>query len=68
MMAQADQIAYQMMQMPFELRRGELIKLKHSNETLHALVLSKMEKYRQTAQTQGGFQYLQQQIAGGGQM
>ena len=68
MQAQADQIAYQMLAMPAELRRSELLKLKKSNETLHAIVISRMNNIRQQAQTQGGFQMLQQQVAGGGQM
>lgn len=57
---QAEQIANQMLTIPYELRRGELNKIKKSNETLHSLVIAKMQKVRQTAQTQGGFQMLQQ--------
>jgi hypothetical protein len=68
MQAQADQMAYQMLAMPAELRRSELLKLKKSDETLHAIVISRMNNIRQQAQTQGGFQMLQQQVAGGGQM
>jgi len=68
MTSQAEQIAYQMLAMPAELRRGELLKLKKSDETLHSVVIGKMNKIRQEAQTQGGYQMLQQQVAGGGQM
>lgn len=68
MQSQAEQMAYQFLAMPAELRRSELLKLKKSNETLHAIVISRMNNARQQAQTQGGFQMLQQQVAGGGQM
>ena len=62
LMQQAEQIAMQMLGMPYELRRSELLKIKKSNETLHSLVIAKMGQVRQQAQTQGGFQMLQQQL------
>jgi hypothetical protein len=65
MMAQAEQIAYQMLGMPYELRRSELLKIKKANETLHALVIAQMQKVRQSAKSQGGFQALQQQVGAG---
>ena len=65
LMLQAEQIAYQMLSMPYEMRRSELLKIKKSNETLHALVISKMQTIRQQAQTQGGFAALQQAVGAG---
>jgi hypothetical protein len=64
MMAQAEQMAYQMLRMPYELRRGELSKVKKSNELLHSLVIAQMQKLRQSAASTGGFQTLQQMVAG----
>lgn len=60
MMAQAEQIAMQMLGMPYEVRKSELLKLKKADQTLHALVIQKMTTIRQQAQQQGGFQMLQQ--------
>ncbi len=65
---QAEQLAYQLLSMPYEMRKSELLKIKKSNETLHAIVISKMEKIRQDAQTQGGYQVLQQQVGAGAAM
>ena len=59
MLAQAEQIANQLLQMPYEQRKSQMLQLKHSDEALHALVKSKMETIRQQAQTQGGYQLLQ---------
>jgi hypothetical protein len=53
MMLQAEQIAQQLLQMPYEMRKSEMLKLKQSDEALHALVKSKMEKARQGAAQQG---------------
>jgi hypothetical protein len=63
---QAEQYAYQMLQMPYELRRGALAKIKKSNETLHSLVIAKMRELRQTAAGQGGFAQLQAMVAAPG--
>jgi hypothetical protein len=57
--AQAESLAQQMLSMPYEMRRSQLNQIKKSNETLHALVIQKMQTIRQQAQTQGGFQLLQ---------
>jgi hypothetical protein len=65
MMAQAEQIAYQMLGMPYEQRKSQLLQIKKSNETLHALIISKMKTIKQQAQSQGGQQMLQQQLGGG---
>lgn len=63
--AQAEQIATQLVSMPYELRRSQLLKIKKSNETLHAIVISKMKELQQQAKTQGGQQVLQQMGAQG---
>jgi hypothetical protein len=47
-------------QVPDSLRRGELIKMKNSNPTLHALVMQEMTQQRQAMRSQGGAQMLQQ--------
>jgi len=52
---QSQQLAQQLLfQTPESLRRGELIKIKHSNPTLHALVLQQMDELRQEMSRQGG--------------
>jgi hypothetical protein len=62
LMMQAEQMAYQALQQPYELRRSFLAQIKRSNETLHSLVIAQMQKIRQTARTQGGYQQLQAQV------
>jgi hypothetical protein len=62
---QAEQIAYQLLAMPYELRKSEMLKIKRSNETLHSLVVAKLEKIRGQAQTQGGYAVIQQSLGGG---
>jgi len=58
---QAAQLANQMLtQMTETQRRSELIKIKHSNPTLHALVKQFMAEQRQMAATQGQQMVLQQ--------
>jgi hypothetical protein len=57
-----------MLGMPYELRRSELLKIKKSNETLHSLVIAKMDGIRQQAKTQGGYQALQQMVGAGATM
>jgi len=68
MMVQAEQIAQQLLGMPYELRKSELLKIKKSNETLHALIISKMQTFRQQARTVGGNQLLQQTAGAGAAM
>lgn len=60
LIGQAEQIAMQMLGMPYEARKSELLKLKKSDETLHALVIQKMDSIRNQAKNEGGFQALQQ--------
>lgn len=58
--AQAGALAQQLLtQTPESMRRSELIKIKHSNPTLHALVLQRMEDMRTQAEAQGRAQLSQ---------
>ena len=58
---QAQELANQLLtQTPDSLRRGELIKIKHSNPTLHALVLQYMDEQRQEMARQGQAMMMQQ--------
>lgn len=61
---QAEQEAYRLIAMPYELRKSELLQIKRANETLHALIIAKMDTIRNQAKTQGGQMLLQQQAAG----
>jgi hypothetical protein len=69
---QAKQMAQQLLfQTPETQRRSALIDIKHSNPTLHALVLQEMDAIRQEAATQGQSMVMEQQkqqmgSAGGG--
>lgn len=67
MMAQAEQIAYRLLGMPYEQRRSELNEIKKANETLHSLIISKMKEIRGKAQQVGGQQVMQQQLGPGAQ-
>jgi hypothetical protein len=68
MMLQAEQMAQQLLGMPLEIRKSELLKIKKSNETLHALIISKLNSIRQQAKTQGGYQLIQQMAGTGAAM
>lgn len=58
---QAKALAQQLLlQTPETMRRGELIKIKHSNPTLHALVLQSMDEMRQDMARQGQAAMMQQ--------
>ena len=58
---QAKALAQQLLiQTPETMRRGELIKIKHSNPTLHALVIQEMDNMRQEMARQGQAQMLEQ--------
>ena len=58
---QAKALAQQLLtQTPETMRRGELIKIKHSNPTLHALVLQNMDEMRQDMARQGQAAMMQQ--------
>ena len=53
LLAQADQMAQQLMGMDETSRKSQLIQLKRTNPTLHAYVKAKMDDIRQQVQTQG---------------
>lgn len=58
---QAKDMAYQLLtQTPETARRGELIKIKHSNPTLHALVMQEMDNIRQEMASQGQTMLMEQ--------
>jgi hypothetical protein len=58
---QAKALAQQLLfQTPETMRRGELIKIKGSNPTLHALGLQEMKNVRQEMGRQGGAQMMEQ--------
>jgi hypothetical protein len=61
LMSKAEQIAGQMQALPDSQRQSEMIALKKTDPTLHALVKSRMEDQKQDAQLQGGQQVLAQQ-------
>jgi len=62
---QAKEMAYNLVvQTPESLRRGELMKIKNSNPTLHALVTQEMDNLRQEMSRQGQAMVLQQEKQG----
>lgn len=67
--AQADEEARRLLdpQLPEQNRRQELSALRTSNPTLHAVVIKKMDQYRNQAGTAGQSAGLQQMGIGGGQ-
>jgi hypothetical protein len=64
---EADQMAQQLLTMPYEIRRSELVKIKRTDQTLHALVKAKLDQMRQQAKSEGGYQMIQQMAAQQGQ-
>lgn len=59
---QAAQLAQSLLfEVPENLRRGELIKIKHSNPTLHALVSQNMDEIRQEMSRQGQAMLMEEQ-------
>ena len=63
LMAQAEQIAYKLLTESYEQRRSELLQLKKSNGTLHAIVLAKLNEIRDRAKQSGGQQVISQMAA-----
>lgn len=62
---QARQIAHEMVvEVPETLRRGELLKIRNSNPTLHALVLMYMDELRRDYARQGQAMMIQQEKMG----
>lgn len=53
MMGQAQELAMQLVSMPYEQRRTQLSSIKASNQALHALVKQQMETIRSQASSQG---------------
>jgi len=49
---QAEQLATKLLQIPYEQRKSEMLKLKQSDETLWSLVKAKMQLARQSQETQ----------------
>jgi hypothetical protein len=64
--AQAQQIAQQVLTLPESQKDSQLIKLKKSDPTIHALVKSIIDDIRQQAQSQGGAMLMAQQYGQGG--
>jgi len=63
---QAEQMAQRILTMDSTARRSELVNLKHSNETLHALVTQKLKELEQQAGQTGINMTRQGQIPPGG--
>jgi len=63
----AEQLAYQFLTMDYSTRRSQLLSLKKSNETLHSIVIAKMQQIRQQAGSVGKQQVISQMTGGGGQ-
>lgn len=64
--AQAEQIAYKLLMEPYEQRKSDLLQIKKVNDTLHSLIIAKIQKIRQQAKQQGGASLLQQMTGQGG--
>lgn len=63
--SQAQLLANQILALPESVKDSELIKLKRSDLTMHALVSSIIDDIRQQAKTQGGAQVMAQQFGQG---
>lgn len=66
MQMQAQLIANDLLSKPEALKDSELIKLKRTDSTMHALVTSIMDDIRQQARSQGGAMLMAQQFGQGG--
>ena len=64
--SQAQIIANQLLAMPDAQKDAELLKLKRSDPTMHALVTSMIDDIRQQARSQGGQMVMAQQFGQGG--
>jgi hypothetical protein len=62
---QAQLMANQLLSMPESVKDSELIKLKRSDSTMHALVTSIIDDIRQQARSQGGAMIMAQQFGQG---
>jgi hypothetical protein len=61
MMGQADQMAQQLIMIPYEVRRSKLQEIKDADPALHALVKQRMEDIRGEADSAGGQMLIEQQ-------
>lgn len=66
MQMQAQLIANDLLSKPESLKDSELIKLKRTDSTMHALVTSIIDDIRQQARSQGGAMLMAQQYGQGG--
>ena len=64
-MVEAEQMAQQLLLMPELQRKQMLTQIRKSDETLHALVMAKLDQLRRSAASQGQAMVLQQAAAGG---
>lgn len=64
MTAQAEEMARQFLGMPEGERRRQLDAIRQQNDTLHALILKKMDQIRNQARSQGMDQVLPQMVGG----
>ena len=64
--SQAQLLAQQLLSLPEGQKDSQLIKLKRTDPTMHALVSSIIDDIRQQARSQGGAMLMQQQFGGGG--
>lgn len=62
LMAEADAMAQQLLQMPYEARRKEMINVKNTNPTLHAMLKQRLEDLRSEASSVGQQAVLQGQV------
>lgn len=65
MQQQAQLIANQLLSLPESVKDSELIKLKRTDQTMHALVTSIIDDIRQQARSQGGAMLMAQQFGQG---
>ena len=65
MQQQAQLIANQLLSLPESIKDSELIKLKRTDQTMHALVTSIIDDIRQQARSQGGAMLMAQQFGQG---
>lgn len=71
--SQGSQLAQNLLSMPYEMRRSQLLSIKQQNPTLHAVTLQKMKEMRGASRTQMGYQAMAAQgmtgaMTGPGQM
>ena len=60
MMMEAEQTAQQLLQMPYEQRRSQMLDIKNNNQAFHALVKQKLDDIRSEAKNIGGQMVIEQ--------